>query len=85
MALNEPRAPAGDVDHLADKIRVEPGDEVVQVEVDIVRGSAELGCKVVAQVIRVQVFGVGGGHDEGAPALGHLLAVHGEETVNEHA
>ena len=85
VPMNEPGAAAGNVDHLADQIRIEPGDEILQVQVDVIRRRAELGGKVVAQVIRVQSIGVGGGHDEGATPLGHLLAVHGEKAVHEDA
>ena len=85
--VREPVQQAGaarrDVHHLSHEVRVDPGDEVREVQVHVVDPVSELAREVVAQVLGVEVVGVGAGPDEGAPALRHLLAVHGEETVAE--
>src|SRR5690606_3865209 len=80
--VDEAGAAAGDVHQLADQVGIHPLREVVQVQVQVVDAAAELGSEVVAQVLRIEVFQVGTGHDEGATRLGHLLAVDGQETVD---
>ena len=82
--VDEPGAAAGDVHHLAHQVGVHALAEILQVEVDVVHAAARLGGEVIAQVLRVQVLQVGAGIDEGAPGLGHFLAVGGEEAVHEH-
>ena len=51
----------------------------------IVDSVRELACEVVAQVLRVEMVQVRAGLDEGAGPLRHLLAVDGQEAVDEHA
>ena len=75
-------ASAGEVGGLVHEIRVDPRDEILQVEVEVVLGRRELGREVVAQIVGRQVVEVGATEDEGAPRLGHLLAVHREPTVD---
>ena len=71
--LNESRATAGDVHHLADEVGIQPGDEVIEIEIDVIGRGVQLGGEVIAQVVRVQVLGVRGSHDIGAAAFGHLF------------
>ena len=57
---------AGDVHHFAHQIRVYPRHEIVKVQVQIVHGAGELGGKVIAQILRVQMREIIAGIDEGA-------------------
>ena len=77
----EPRAAGRYIDDLADHVGIHPLHEVLKIEVDVVYPGAEFGGEIVPQVLRVQVFQVGAGLDEGAATLGHLGAVHGQKTV----
>src|SRR5690606_31502978 len=79
---DEAGAAAGEVDELADDVRIHPGHEVGQVEVDVLDAAGGLGREVVAQRLGRQA-GVepGPGHHEGAARLRHLGAVHGQVAV----
>ncbi|MNB93051.1 hypothetical protein D3C75_401670 [compost metagenome] len=70
------------IDQLVDHVRIDPGDEVFEVQVQIVDATVELGCVVVTQALGIQVLQVGGGLDEGALGLGHLGAVDGHIAVH---
>ena len=84
--VDEARAAAGEVDELAHQVRVHPGHEVRQVQVQVVDAARGLGREVVAQRLRVQpVVQVGAGHDEGAARLGHLRPVHRQVPVDVQA
>ena len=86
MRLQQLRAAAGDIDELADQVAVHAGDEVGQVEVQVVDAAGGLAREVVAQRIRCQAHvQVGAGHDEGAARLGHLGPVHGQVAVDVQA
>ncbi len=75
---------AGDVDVFADQVAVDPGDEIVRVEIDVLDLGIELGRDVVAQPLGVHAeFEVFQRRDPGAPALAHLLAADGDEAVHE--
>src|SRR5690606_14644743 len=77
---------AGDVDVLADQVAVDPGDEVVGVEVEVFDVRIELGGDVVTQPLRVHAdFKIAQGRDARAPAFGHLFAADGNETVDVQA
>ena len=78
------RAARGEVGDLADEVGIDALREVVEVEVDVVRGVVDLAGVVVAQERGVEVVQVGARGDERPAALAHLLAVHGEEAVDEH-
>src|SRR5690606_28378901 len=69
------------VHQLAHQVRVDPIGEVFQVQVQVIHAIAELGGKVIAQVLRIQVIQVGAGLDEGAAGFGHLLAVDGDKAM----
>ena len=73
-----------DVDDLAHEVGVHPTGEIVEAQVEIVDSVRELAREVVAQVLRVEMVQVRAGLDEGAGALRHLLAVDGQEAVDEH-
>ena len=75
---------AGQVDQLSDQVGVHLGDELVEVQVEIVESRAELGGVVVTQPGGVQVFEVGRGLDESALRLRHLSSIDGQETVDVH-
>ena len=78
------RAAGGEVRDLAHHVGVDARDEILEVEVHVVRRAAELARVVVAERARRQVVEVGAGVHERALRLGHLLAVDGEEAVHEH-
>src|SRR5690554_6016296 len=59
-------AAAGNVDQLADQIRVDLVDKVIQVQVQIFHTAPQLGGVVVTQVFGLQMFQIGTGPDEGA-------------------
>ncbi len=83
VGCQELRAAAGDVDELADQIRVHALHEVLEVEIEVVDAGAGLGGVVVAQSFGVEAgVEVGAGLDEGAARFGHLGAVDGEVTVD---
>ena len=83
---DEPHAPAGDVHVLPHQVAVHPRHEVIEIQVDVFHGRAELGRVVVAQPLRIQLeVEVTLCGDECAPALRHLLAIDGEESVGEDA
>ena len=84
LLLDEAGAAAGDVDDLADQVAVDPGDEVVQVEIDVADVGRKLGSEVVTQMLRIEVAQVGAGLDEGAGGLRHFLAVDGQEAMAPH-
>ena len=75
---------AGDVDQLAHQIAVDPGHEVLGVEVHVLDPAVELGRQVVAQPFRVhaqlQVFLR---RQARSARFGHLFAGDGEESVHE--
>ncbi len=71
-----------DVDELAHQVRVDPGLEIFQVQVQVVDIVVQLSGIVIPQILRVEVSHIGAGHDECAPGLGHFLAVNGDETVD---
>ncbi len=79
--LDEVAGAAGDIDHLAHQVGIHPLGEVLQVEVEIVHPVVELGGEVIAQVFRIEMVQVGARLDKGAPGLGHLGAVDGDEAV----
>ena len=80
----EAGAAAGDVDVLADQVAVDAGDEVLQLEIDVLKAGVELGGEVVAQPLRVEaLLQVAGGGDEGPTRLAHLLAIHGQKAMGE--
>src|SRR5690606_28709346 len=79
--FHKARAAAGNVDQFADQVCVDPVGEVFQVQVQVIHIGGQFGCKVVAQIFRVQVFQIGAGLDEGAPGLGHFLAVDRYKTM----
>jgi hypothetical protein len=77
---------AGDVDVLAHQVGVDPGDEVVGVEVEVLDAGVELGGDVVAQPLGVHAeLQVAQRADAGAAALAHLLAADGEVAVHVDA
>src|SRR5690606_16411236 len=81
--LEQLRAAAGDVDELADQVAVHAGDEVRQVQVEVVDAAGGLGGEVVAQRLRVQAaVEVGARHHEGAARLAHLGPVHRQVAVD---
>ena len=83
---DEAGAAAGQVDELADQVGVDAGDEVTQVQVEIVDATAGLGGVVVAQRFRLQAgIEEGTRHHEGAARLAHLGAVHGQVAVDVQA
>ena len=88
LACRAPRdeagAAAGDVDELADDVGIDLGDEVVEVEVEVVDAVTESRREVIAQVFGRQVIEPGARGDQRAARLGHLQAVHGQEAVREH-
>ena len=53
LAVDEHRRAAGDVDVLADEVAVDPRDEVLGIEVEVLDIGIELGRDVVAQPLRV--------------------------------
>ena len=77
-------AARGDVRDLADEVGVHPLDEVREVEVHVVRRPAQLSRVVVAKRRGGEVLEIRAGVHERALRLGHLLAVHGEEAVDEY-
>src|SRR5690606_40003775 len=79
--FHKARAAAGNVDQFADQVCVDPVGEVFQVQVQVIHIGGQFGSKVVAQIFRVQVFQIGAGLDEGAPGLGHVLAVDRYKTM----
>ena len=70
-------ATAGDVDHFADQVGIDPLAEIVEIQVDIIDAGAEFGGKIIAQVFGIQMIQIGSGFDEGAARFGHFFAVHG--------
>src|SRR5690606_24654220 len=83
LRLQQLRAAAGDVDELADQVAVHAGDEVRQVEVEVVHATGGLGGEVVAQRLRVEsAVEVGARHHERAARLAHLRAVHHQVAVH---
>jgi len=46
--VDEPRSAAGNVDELADQIRIHPRHEIVEVEIDVFHRAVEFGGIVVA-------------------------------------
>ena len=84
VLVQDRRVAADDVHVLADQVAVHPRDEVIQVEVDVLHRRPELGGVVIAQPLGVEAQPqVALRGDERAAALGHLLAVNGEEAVGE--
>ncbi len=83
-AGDETGAAAGDIDQLADQVAVDPLQEVLEVEIEVVDAVAQFGGEVVAQVFRPQMIEIGAGLDEGAARLRHFLTVHGQKTVAMH-
>ena len=82
---DEARRAAGDVDVLADQVRVDAGQEVVGVEVHVLVAAVELGGDVVAQPLGVHAQAqVLERVQAGAAALAHFLAAHRQEAVHEH-
>ncbi len=79
--VDESGAATGYVDQFADQVGIDTGGEILEVEVDIVDTRAEFGGEVVAQVLRIQMVEIGSRHDKGAARLGHLLTIHGQETM----
>ena len=55
--------------------------KVIKVEVNVVDAAGELGRKVVAQILGVEVLKVGICQNKSAPTLGHLDPVYREKTV----
>ena len=82
--VDEAGATTGDVDHLADQVGVDLLHEVLEVQIEVVDATAELGRIVVAQILRVQVFEIGARLDESTARLGHLLPVHRQVTMHVH-
>src|SRR5690606_8755978 len=83
---DEAGAAAGQVDELADHVRVHARDEVGEVEVEVVHAARGFGGEVVAQGFgRQAAVEVGAGHHEGAARLRHLGAVHGQVAVDVKA
>ena len=78
------RRARGDVGDLADEVGVDALHEVGEVEVDVVDRAAELRGVVVPQGLRRKVVEVRAGRHERALGLRHLLAVDGQEAVDEH-
>ena len=68
LVLDEPRRAAGQVHDLADQVGVDLGDELVEVQIEVVEPRAELRGVVVAQVRRVEMLEVRRGADERALA-----------------
>ena len=76
---------AGNVDVLADQVRVHASHEVALAEINVVISRTHLGSKVVAQPFGVHAeFKVLHGANAGTAALTHLAAVNGHEAVNEN-
>ena len=75
---------AGDVDQLAHQIAVDPGHEILGVEVHVLDPAVELGRQVVAQPFRVHAqLQVLLRREARSARLGHLFAGDGEESVHE--
>ena len=56
MLDDEASRPAGDVHELADHVRVDTGNEIIEIEVDILHRTRQLRRVVVAQPFRVQAL-----------------------------
>ncbi len=82
LLVDEAGGAAGDVDELADQVRIHARDEVVEVEVDVLHAAVQLRRVVVAQPLGVEaLFEIARRGDESAARLRHLLPVHGEKAV----
>ena len=85
LLADEPGAAACDVDQLADEVRVDPCDKVVEIQVDVFHARTELCRVVVTQAARIEIVGIGARLDERAARLRHLLAVHRQEAMRKDA
>ena len=72
---------AGNIDELADQVRVHARDEVVEVEVDVFDRGPEFRRVVVAQDFGIQVVEIGPCLDERPARLRHFLSVDGQEAM----
>ncbi len=68
-------------DEFADEFAVHAVDEIFDGKVEVFGLGHEFGGVVVAQPLRITMFGVDRRIDERAAALAHFFAVDGEETV----
>ena len=85
MPRDERRRAARDVDVLADQVAVDPRDEVVGIEVDVLDLRVQLRCDVVAQPLGIEPeVEVDVGAHARAARLRHLLAGGRDEAVDEH-
>ncbi len=66
LLVNKASAARRNVDHLADHVRVDPLDEVVEIDIEIIDASTHLRGEVIAYVFRVQMVEIGASIDEGA-------------------
>ena len=85
VPVQESRTAGRDVDDLADQVRIHPLDEVVEIDVDVVRIRRQLGREVVPQILGIEMVKVCRGVDEGAARLRHLHAPHGDVAVRMHS
>ena len=70
------------VHDFANQVRIDFGDKVLQVQVNVVQLWAQFGRVVVTQPGWVKVFQIRRRFDERALAFGHLFATDGQETVD---
>ena len=64
--IDEARATARNVDELADEVRIDTCDEVIEIQVDITDRRSQLGGVVIPQAGRVEVVQIGPGLDKRA-------------------
>ena len=75
---------AGEVDDLAHDVGVGLGEKIVEIEIDVVDAAGDLGGIEVAKHLCVDMLKPRACQDEGAPALGHFLAVDRQEAMHMH-
>ena len=80
---DESGAAACDVDQFADEVGIDPGDEIIRIEVDVFDPAVQLGGDVIAQPFGIHAeLEIAQRRDAGAATLAHLFAADGDESVH---